>query len=95
MMDILTKKRIQRFHRQVNEHTAEVLDKFGRVGGTDLEDHSREEQIVVLVEEVGKLARASNKMRICSDDAVHSDWKAEYRHRLMTIASVVSRLAVL
>ena len=92
-MDILKKKLIQKFHRMVNEHTSDVLNKFGKVGGTDLEDHRREEQITTLVEEVGKLSRATNKMRIAADKDIYYIWESEFHHRLLTIASVASRLA--
>ena len=94
-MDILKRKLIQKFHRMVNEHTSEVLNKFGKVGRLDLEEHSHEEQITILVEEVGKLSRASNKMRIAADKDVYFTWEGEFHHRLLTIGSIVSRLAAI
>ena len=87
------KRLIRVFHQRVLEHTREVRDKFGRVGGEDLELHSREKMIEVLVEEVGKLARSSNKMALAADDGVLREWQAEWHHRLVTIGSVVARIA--
>ena len=51
-----------------------------------------EEQLVVLVEEVGKLSRAINKLRITKDEKVRKQWIAERDHRLITIASVTARI---
>ena len=81
------------FHRRVIEHTKEVRRRFSSAGGQDLEDVSGEEQVVVLVEEVGKLSRAVNKLRIADDGDVRKTWEAERDLRLVTIASVTARIA--
>ena len=85
--------KINLFHRQVVKHTKEVRRRVSSAGGRDLEDVSGEEQVVVLVEEVGKLSRAVNKLRIVGDSGVRETWEAERDLRLVTIASVAARIA--
>ncbi|MCY3784629.1 MAG: hypothetical protein OXG79_12720 [Chloroflexi bacterium] len=82
-----------RFHKKVRKHTHDVRHRFSSVGVADLEDVTPEEQVVVLVEEVGKLSRAVNKLRIATDPDARQGWVAERDHRLVTVASVAARIA--
>ena len=85
--------KIRKFNSEVLQHTHRVRHRFSATGGKDLEDVTREEQLVVLGEEVGKLARATNKLRIVRDDQQRRAWAEEHHHRLVTIASVAARIA--
>jgi len=62
--------------------------------GTNLEtDHlSPECWMTVLNEEVGKLNRAVNKLRISVDGDVIQQWETEGLRRIVTSMSVLSRL---
>lgn len=89
----MQKSRISAFHRKVMEHTEKVRFRFSSTGAKDMEDTTPEEQLVVLTEEVGKLSRAINKLRIVKDPQIRKQWEDEHAHRLMTIASVTARIA--
>lgn len=84
--------KLRKFFADVLQHSAAVRYRFSTAGGRDLEDVTREEQLVVLVEEVGKLSRAINKLRIVQDQTTAASWEHECRHRLLTIASVAARI---
>lgn len=84
----------RRFYREVEEHTALARSKFKR-SSTHLEIGLPPKAfwIAVLVEEVGKLTRVTNKLSIASDPKVRDQWNREGRHRLITIATTVRRMA--
>ena len=84
---------IGEFHRRVVAHSREVRTRHSFVGMPVLEEVTPEEQLVVLVEEVGKLSRATNKLRIASAPEVRRQWQEEREARLVTIASVAARIA--
>lgn len=84
---------------------SELSSLFGRQWANRIEKHSTEASrrwgdgyepsmwVAVLTEEVGKLARATNKLGIADDAEVRSQWKREIDHRLITVASVARRMA--
>ena len=92
MNDQIQDKRIRRFHRSVRRHVGATRARFDKGGGR-LEETPVADQVAALVEEVGKLARCVNKLRIVQDDDVAADWQFEARHRCTTIAAVASRIA--
>ncbi len=47
----------------------------------------------VLVEEMGKLARCSNKLSLSADEATRKHWAKEGREKLLTMSSVLRRMA--
>ena len=47
----------------------------------------------VLLEEVGKLARCSNKLSLAVDVSTRAHWAKEGREKLVTIASIIRRMA--
>lgn len=88
------------FHRRwsarVEEHTREARGKFVTAPNhldRDLPD--RTYWVSVLVEEVGKLARCCNKLAIIPRHQVslREPWDREGNQRLLTIASMVRRMA--
>ena len=85
--------KMRHFQRVVLDHSGEVRFRHSAVGMPDIEGATGEEQVAILVEEVGKLARAINKLRITRDADVRKSWIEERDHRLVTIASVTARIA--
>lgn len=49
--------------------------------------------VSVLAEELGKLARAGNKLRIAKNRDVRQQWYSEGRYRLVTITAMARRMA--
>ena len=74
------------FERDVHAETASARARWTDGGTAD-------EWGMVLVEEVGKFARCINKLHIAEDDDVRDRWLEEGYHRLVTMASVIERLA--
>ncbi len=78
----------RRFRRAVEDHTAEARTRWHR-----MEDHATADQwIVVMLEEVGKLARCVNKLHLAEDRDVRRHWSDEAMHRMISVASVLDRL---
>ena len=58
---------------------------------TPMEHETLELQVSVLVEEVGKLSRAGNKLGLSADDQVADQWRREAVHRAVTSISILQR----
>jgi len=78
----------RQFARRVEQHTEHARERFPDSIHEDLA-----QWISAITEEVGKLARANNKLLIARDLGVRQQWTEEVRHRCLTIASLVRRLA--
>lgn len=90
----LTKFFGRRFAAGVERQTALARSKFRTAPNhldRDLPD--RTFWLSVLLEEVGKLAQACNKLSITPTADERQPWEQEGRQRLVTIASVVRRMA--
>ena len=83
----------QQFGRRVEKHTAEARAKFQSSLHLERDNPDRFYWLAVLNEEVGKLTRACNKLAIAEAPDVKQQWRAEGRHRLLTVASMARRMA--
>lgn len=86
----------RRFAALVEVATDEARAKF-QVGPNHLDRDLPDKTlwVSVLMEEVGKLARACNKLSLLTEHAtpeVREEWDSEGRHRLVTIASMARRM---
>ena len=84
----------ERFYDDIESETSHARDRF-KFPGAHLEDdhHSKEYWIIVILEEVGKLAQCINKLQIASDVTIRKQWSLEGYHRILTISSLFRRLA--
>ena len=87
--------RLNKFMQRTRQETKDMKERWGKVDANDsAEGWSRAEVgMSVLTEEVGKAARAINKINIVRDPAVREAWEKELGYRLVTTASVASRIA--
>ncbi len=84
----------RRFAAEVERATEEARAKFRTAPNhldRDLPD--RTWWVSVLLEEVGKLARACNKLGITPSSMERAEWNQEGKRRLRTIASMARRMA--
>lgn len=54
---------------------------------------SRTERLAVLDEEIGKLHRCANKLKITQDERIKEQWLSEGYYRILTSASMLRRIA--
>ena len=66
---------LRRLQKLVNEETEEARAKYQN----DLSDHDPSVAVVVLVEEIGKVARSVNKAGMAADDSVAQQWRDEQK----------------
>ena len=86
--------RSRRFAHDVKEESKEARALFRNSGHHPELDHIPPIEFVsFLVEEVGKLARSTNKMLIADDPDVYREWLGYGRTRLVTSASLIQRMA--
>ncbi len=91
---LVSQRRGRAFYREVEEETKEARGKFLMAPqNLDRDMLNKVYWISCIVEEVGKLSRTCNKMAIASTPDVHREWSREGRHRLLTISSLVRRMA--
>jgi hypothetical protein len=83
----------KQFARRVERHTEEAREKFQSCIHLDRDLPDTFYWLSVLLEEVGKLSRACNKLAIAADSDVQAQWGKEAQHRLLTIASMARRMA--
>ena len=84
----------RKFAFQVEAHTALARNKF-LVAPNHLDRDLPDKTfwLSVLMEEVGKLARVCNKLSLVADPDGRMPWNQEGQQRLITIASMVRRMA--
>ena len=79
--------KLQAFFKAVTAHSIAAVQRWGYMDrGVTKATWNQ-----VLSEEVGKLARACNKLSLATDAEVRTQWEQEARHRLITIASITAR----
>ena len=79
---------LRRLQKLVNEETEEARAKYQN----DLSDHDPSVAVVVLVEEIGKVARSVNKMGMAADDSIAQQWRDEQNQRIVTSISILQRM---
>ena len=84
-----------RFIRLLRQHTKEAKERWGKLNvhraGSGWS--SKHIGMSVLTEEVGKAARCMNKLELAAEPNIVLHWQKELGHRLITIASISSRIA--
>ena len=86
----------KRWHVLVERQTAEAEASF-LVGPNHLtrDKPTKTFFVSVITEEVGKLARTANKLSLIPQGGDSAEWQREGQFRLLTIASLVRRMAEL
>ena len=84
-------KYLQHLQREVNRETDDARGKFDAIGH-NLEDLPLELGFIGMIEEIGKLARTLNKLRIASDKQIIADWRTELDRRFVTTRSMLDRI---
>ena len=79
---------LRRLQKLVNEETEEARTKFQN----DLSDHDPSVAVVVLVEEIGKVARSVNKIGLAADGSIAQQWMDERNQRIITSISILQRM---
>ena len=96
MNDIKRVMWARRWHRQVEAETTQAESMFLPAPNHLTRDKpTRTLFVSVITEEVGKLARDANKLSILLDGSVRDKWHRDGRTHLVTIASLVRRMAEL
>ena len=93
-MEIVQKKEefsLRSLQALVNIETSSARDKFTLVG-QNLEDMPLDAGFMGFVEEVGKLVRCVNKLRLSTDDQVIKEWRTELLDKFITTRSMLDRL---
>lgn len=83
--------RLRHLHKQVIEETNSASHKFDLLHA-NLEEVDVALGLTALIEEVGKLARTMNKLRIAKESDVIQKWRLERDRRFVTTLSLVERL---
>ena len=85
------KLKVRQLMKEVAAETEEAERKF-RNG---LDAHPPEVAIVVLMEEVGKLSRAVQRVQLAANSEVANEWRREHRHRIVSCISVLQRFSLM
>lgn len=83
--------KLRQLHTRVSEETLKARGKFDTIRH-NLEEVDLAYGLGGLVEEVGKLHRTFNKLRIATDSTVVAQWRTERDHRFVTCLSMLERL---
>ena len=92
-MEAAEKLLIRQLHKEVEAETDEARHRFDylklniETPGVPLAFAE-----IVLIEEVGKLVRCHNKLRVVQDAEIIKQWRSEQHHRFVTTGSVLERL---
>ena len=92
-MNIADRMRLRRLHEQVSIETDTARERFSwDVSIENLDTSSRVTVLTAITEELGKLARAINKLRIAKDTDVRAQWSNEARNDMLRLLSLTERL---
>lgn len=81
---------LRQLHRRTAEESVEARKRFP--DDKAIETLPMAYGITALVEEIGKLARASNKLVIASDAEVIRQWRQEINDKIRTSISLLERI---
>ena len=80
--------------REVWRMNCHALDKFAPESPGRIENPSVPLEACgsILTEEIGKLCRSFNKLRLSQDERISQQWREEAYHRVITSMSVLDRI---
>ena len=81
---------LRQLHRRTSEESVEARQRFP--SDKAIETLPMAYGITALVEEIGKLARASNKLVIAEDEEVIRQWRQEVNDKIRTSISLLERI---
>ena len=94
-MDHTEKLLLRQLQHQADAETDDARTKYTRVGLTGLEDMEIVYGLVGMEEEIGKLVRTFNKLRIVVDATILAEWREARDLRFVTTLSMLDRIYLL